>query len=68
MNTEERAISKLKEVARTWPKSLWLFSANGDLCVMRKTKDGNRFMTSDGGVDQAAVVTHIEIENDGGDW
>ena len=69
MNAQEtKAISKLKEAARIWPKSLWLFSANGNLYVMRKTRDGGRYMTSDGGIDQVAIVDQIRIENDGGDW
>ena len=68
---EVKAIKALKRVAQTWPKSLWLFSASGSLCVMKK-KDGERVMCSDnrGGqaVDSAYVVDTINILNDGGDW
>lgn len=68
---EDDAIRSLQAVARIWPKSLWLFSASGSLHVMRKS-EGKRAM--EGGVrikngyDTSAVVTAIEIENDGGDW
>jgi hypothetical protein len=65
---EKRAIKALKRVARQWPKTLWLFSA-GDLEVMRLGPNGERMMTSQGGVDQAYIVATIDgIPNDGGDW
>lgn len=64
---EKKAIKKLKNVAKIWPKSLWLFSASGTLCVMKK-KDGETVMNSSGSVDDNFVVDYINIENDGGDW
>ena len=66
---EKKAINALKRVAKIWPESLWLFSASGDLFVMKNGPDGDRFMTSrEGGVDQDYIVDKINIENDGGDW
>lgn len=65
---EESAIASLKRAAKKWPDTLWLFSASGTLCVMRKDKDGNYARGQDGGVDPDYVVATINIENDGGDW
>ncbi len=65
---EELAIELLKKAARHWPESLWLFAANGTLCVMRKDR-GKRVMTGfGGGVDSNFEVDTIDIEADGGDW
>lgn len=65
---EQAAIKALHRVAAIWPKTLWLFSASGSLCVMR-TVDGERVMTAwGGGVDQAFIVDKVDIPNDGGDW
>jgi hypothetical protein len=65
---ERKAIGDLKRVAATWPKSLWLFSASGTLCVMMKDADGERVRHPAGNVDAAWVADDIRIENDGGDW
>jgi len=65
---EKRAIAALKRVAKIWPPSLWLFSASGNLCVMRNGPDGDSVMCSNGGVDQDYKVDKIDIPNDGGDW
>lgn len=65
---EQKAIRALKRLARTWPKSLWLFSASGTLCVMRSRQDGNHHTTPDGGIDPDYVLESINIPNDGGDW
>lgn len=65
---EKRAIAALKRLAKTWPKSLWLFSASGSLCVMQKGEDGDRVRLPCGGADPAANLATINIENDGGDW
>ena len=65
---EARAIRSLKQLAKTWPPSLWLFSANGALCVMRCDEDGRRAQLPDNGADPAFVITTIGIPNDGGDW
>ncbi len=67
---EERlAILALKRVARRWPESLWLFSADGSLCVMRAGPHGKHMMTRrHGGVDQEYTLDHVDIPNDGGDF
>ena len=72
---EKKAIRKLKAIAKTFPKSLWLFSASGTLCVMKKGSDGKSVMMpgdggqgKGGGVDPDFHVDTIDIENDGGDW
>lgn len=68
-HSEREALRKLKDLARTWPKTLWLFSANGSLYVMRKKSDGHRSLTGTGGMNPAYVVEKIGgIDNDGGDW
>ena len=65
---EKRAIAALKRLAKTWPASLWLFSASGTLNVMQKGDDGDRVRLSCGGADPDANLATINIENDGGDW
>ena len=61
---ESKAIKALKVIAKTWPKSLWLFSASGRLWVMKKGVDG-QMITYRGGVDPNYCVGKIDIENDG---
>lgn len=65
---EARAIRSLQRLAKTWPKSLWLFSASGSLCVMQKDDDGERRRLPCNGMDPDASLATIKIENDGGDW
>ena len=68
---ERRAIASLKRLAKKWPKSIWLFSASGQLCVMQNKADGSRGIIDDmedGGVDPARCLATIDIPNDGGDW
>jgi hypothetical protein len=70
---EKAAIGALKALARKWPKSLWLFSGSGSLCVMRAGEDGSPVHTgtgASGGLDPDYVVETIgdRIPNDGGDW
>ena len=66
---EKRAIADLQDVARRWPRTLWLFSASGSLNVMRKGPDGEHVTVAGGGMDQRYSVGHITgIDNDGGDW
>ncbi len=68
---EKKAIEALERVAKIWPASLWLFSASGTLCVMRKGENGKRAVDMAGGcesVDRDYIVTDISIDNDGGDW
>ena len=70
LNKEEQtAIRRLKAVAKIWPKSLWLFSASGTLCVMQKDENGNIGITDNGAMDSDYIVDYIRnIPNDGGDW
>ena len=65
---EERALITLRNLAKRWPKHLWIYVADGQLCVMRKGEDGERLMQPNGGFDQDAIVDIINIEADGGDW
>lgn len=68
-DAEAKAVRSLKRVAKTWPETLWLFSASGTLCVMVKGEDGDRMRTPDGmGFDSSGVAETVKIENDGGDW
>lgn len=64
---ERKAIRAMNRLAKTWPKSLWLFSASGTLTIMRKDATGTRAGDGDG-VDQAFAVDTVDIQNDGGDW
>lgn len=65
---ERRAVATLQRLAKRWPKSLWLFSGAGTLCVMKFDKDGNRVTLDHGGMDPESSVATIKIPNDGGDW
>jgi hypothetical protein len=64
---EQRAIRALKTVARTWPRSIWLYSASGRLCVMRALPDGSPALKGES-VDPDYLLDTIDIPNDGGDW
>jgi len=70
---ETDAIVALQKLAKTWPKSLWLFSASGTLGIHKKA-NGVRMMFPPGGdgygggVDPAYRVATVDIENDGGDY
>jgi hypothetical protein len=65
---EKKAIAALKRVAKQWPKTLWLFSANGTLNVMHKDAKGHHAKLPNDGMDPDYIVDTIRIENDGGDW
>ncbi len=68
---EKKAIAALNRAAKIWPDSLWLFSAAGTLCVMRKDADMEKVFLDgayQGGFDQDYVISTVDIENDGGDW
>lgn len=72
-NAEQLAIEKLKEVAKIWPKSLWLYSTSGGtLYVIKKdNEDKSSFPQIPFGqsqVDPRYIVGSIDIENDSGDW
>ena len=71
--TEEQAINRLKNLAKVWPDTLWLYSAGGCLNVVKKNSNNERAMDkshiSPGpGYDQSYSLETINIENDGGDW
>jgi hypothetical protein len=63
---EKRAIASLKRLAKKWPITLWLYSGSGSLTVMRKV-NGKRAMTG-ASYDQSAIIEHVDIESDGGDF
>ena len=66
---EQKAIDALKKIAKTWPETLWLFSASGTLCVMRCLPDGSHATCDCDGMDQGYILDTIQgIDNDGGDW
>ncbi len=65
---EQKAIRALKRLAKSWPKSLWLFSASGVLHVMRADQDGGHYMQPNDGVDPSYSLETINIPNDRGDW
>jgi len=67
-NHEKNAIAVLKNIAKAWPKSLWLFSGGGTLHVMKVGKNGGKVVTNTGAFDPDYSVATINIENDGGDW
>jgi hypothetical protein len=65
---EQNAINTLHRLAKRWPKSLWLFSCDGNLTVMRKTTEGVRAEKRDGYMDPDFAVDRVAIECDGGEW
>lgn len=67
-NEERKAVATLQRLSKKWPKSLWLFSGSGSLCVMKKNDKGERALSDTDGMCPEHVVAKIDIENDGGDW
>ncbi len=66
---EAKWIRGMKALAKRRPKRLWLFSANGTLCVMRSDEDGGHIhLMSNDGIDPAFILDTLKIPNDGGDW
>jgi hypothetical protein len=66
---ERRAIAALQRLAKTWPKTLWLFAGDGArISIMKVDERGKRVMTASGGTDPNYRVATAEIPNDGGDW
>jgi|GEM_PF-987622 len=66
---EKSAIRRLNSLAKVWPDSLWLFSANGSLCVMGKDDKNNKVFLPNDCADEEYIIEIISgIENDGGDW
>ena len=69
LSKEEKAtIAKLKRLEKTWPKTLWIFSASGILNIMKVGDNGEHIYTSQGGVDPEYVVGEVNVPSDGGDW
>jgi hypothetical protein len=75
---ERRVIRKLQKLAAAWPPTLWLFSGDGQLYVMRTGENGEQVLVPlcsgqgmheiGGGVDSSYIVAKIDIPNDGGAW
>lgn len=67
---ETAAIRSMERLAKKWPKSLWIYSGNGTLFVMKNRPDGGCDTGLGGGVDPDCIVTDLgrQIPNDGGDW
>lgn len=70
--TELKWIEDLKKLAAKRPKSLWLYAAAGQACIMKTPKDGNEMGGRHG--DSTAVnpdnqidIIH-DLKCDGGDW
>jgi len=64
---EKKAIRSLKRLAKKWPKTLWLFTGNGGIDIM-KMKDGKAVYLENGAVDGDYNVDNIDIHADGGDY
>lgn len=75
---EKAAILALKRLAKRWPKSLWIFSGGtaGSFSVLKKTRDGQRLMSEEGGYGGpgfhhdaiAEQINSQSMEIEGGDW
>ena len=73
---EKKAVRALKRLAKTFPKSLWLWSADGRLYIMKYSwsEMGNGMRKGDyfGGkvdeVDPDGEIESIEVRSSGGDW
>lgn len=65
---ERRAIQLFKQLEAEWPRSLWVFSADGRLNVMQCDERGQRVYMETEGVDPDHTVATIRIPSDGGDW
>lgn len=52
------------------PKNLFIFAGSGAFVVYPKDENGDRYMTSYGGVDQEpdSINVTMPCESDGGDW
>ncbi len=75
--TEAQVKRALARLTNGWPRDLWIFSANGDLHLMRTDSEGDRIYhpnvpgehgMSGGGVDAEQVIRSYRIPSDGGDW
>lgn len=64
---ERKAIRALEKLAKTWPKSLMLFSWSGSLCVVKTKSDGTMPIESNREMNERVVGVIRGIGNDGGD-
>jgi hypothetical protein len=66
---ESKAIRKLQKVARTFPKSLFIFVGNGSFHILKNNDDGSPPYNSNGGVESKNIVATITgFTADGGDF
>lgn len=65
---ELSAVAELQELAKRWPKGLWLYSGSGTLWVMQSPGGEAKHHENGISVDPAFTVASINIPNDGGDW
>lgn len=63
---EQAAVDALRKLAKTWPKSLGLFSWSGTLCVVHVRADGCMPLASKEEADAAIIACIYGIKNDGG--
>jgi hypothetical protein len=62
---EKKLIKQLDQLAKVWPKSLWLMAdENGKLIVMRKLPNGECAFKKSGYPDPAYRLATIDIETD----
>lgn len=65
---EQKSIDSLKRLSKSWPKSIWIFAADGSLNIMKCNEVNDIAINSVGGVDQNYLIDTIPIMSDGGDW
>lgn len=64
-----RWVSRWKKLMREMPDELHGFAGGGGgVYVLALDLQGRRFMTADGGLDQAAIIASVPGRWDGGDW
>jgi len=79
MNTNERGemeatakeqawFDRLKRCYDEMPDSVWIFTANGTVNMLRLGGDGRRAMDGGGSVDQDFLLDGFVARTDGGDW
>lgn len=68
MDKTKQVIRLLEKLEKIMPENLWIFAANGVLCLMEKGGDGERITLDHGGFDPDCVIQSFDIESDGGDW
>lgn len=69
---EQQWIDALKKIASKMPKSLWLYAAAGEACIMKTPKDGNEMGGRYGDSTAVNPDNHVDsiydLRCDGGDW